>query len=153
MSKPHISNPCHENWDSMTPQSGGRHCDTCNKTVIDFTTRSEIEITEFLTKHTGEKLCGRFSEHQLEKTSKPVRNTLQLLYLKVTSIKTTTIRTACVFMVGVLMSLTGCSTSSHNHEVDGMVESNPTFDINDSSEIMMLGEVDVDYENEIIDKE
>ena len=65
MSKPHISNPCHENWDAMTPQSGGRHCDECDKTVIDFTGLTNDEISTYLTEHAGEKICGRFSSDQL----------------------------------------------------------------------------------------
>ncbi|MBA2480468.1 MAG: hypothetical protein H0V44_07380 [Planctomycetes bacterium] len=34
---PHISKPCHEHWDGMTPATGGRHCDACAKTVVDLT--------------------------------------------------------------------------------------------------------------------
>jgi len=46
MNKPHISipKPCHENWDAMHPREQGRHCDACDKTVIDFTEKSEKEI-------------------------------------------------------------------------------------------------------------
>jgi Fe-S cluster assembly iron-binding protein IscA len=69
MSKPHISNPCHENWDAMTPQSGGRHCDECDKTVIDFTGLTNDEISTYLTEHAGEKICGRFSSDQMNDQS------------------------------------------------------------------------------------
>ena len=66
MKKPHIPNPCHENWDSMTPQSGGRHCKECDKTVKDFTGLTNDEISTYLTEHAGEKICGRFSSDQLK---------------------------------------------------------------------------------------
>ncbi len=69
MSKPHISNPCHENWDAMTPQSGGRHCKECDKTVKDFTVLTNDEISTYLTQHAGEKICGRFSDDQLNEQS------------------------------------------------------------------------------------
>jgi hypothetical protein len=69
MSKPHISNPCHEKWDDMTPQSGGRHCDECDKTVKDFTDLTNDEISTYLTEHEGEKICGRFSSDQLNDQS------------------------------------------------------------------------------------
>jgi len=69
MSKPHISNPCHEKWDDMTPQSGGRHCDECDKTVIDFTGLTNDEISTYLTQHADEKICGRFSSDQLNDQS------------------------------------------------------------------------------------
>ena len=38
-STPHITiaNPCHEDWDAMTPAQQGRHCGGFQKTVIDFT--------------------------------------------------------------------------------------------------------------------
>jgi hypothetical protein len=69
MSKPHISNPCHENWDAMTPQSGGRHCDECDITVKDFTVLTNDEISTYLTEHAGEKICGSFSDDQLRDQS------------------------------------------------------------------------------------
>ena len=69
MSKPHISKPCNENWDAMTPQSGGRHCDECDKTVKDFTVLTNDEISTYLTEHEGEKICGRFSSDQLNDQS------------------------------------------------------------------------------------
>jgi hypothetical protein len=69
MSKPHISKPCHESWDEMTPQSGGRHCKECDKTVKDFTSLTNDEISTYLTEHAGEKICGRFSDDQLRDQS------------------------------------------------------------------------------------
>ncbi len=33
----HIPDPCHEDWDAMTPASRGRHCASCDKTVVDVT--------------------------------------------------------------------------------------------------------------------
>ena len=69
MSKPHISKPCNENWDDMTPQSGGRYCDECDKTVKDFTVLTNDEISTYLTEHAGEKICGRFSSDQLNDQS------------------------------------------------------------------------------------
>jgi hypothetical protein len=69
MSKPHISKPCHENWDDMTPQSGGRHCKECDKTVKNFTGLTNDEISTYLTQHAGEKICGRFSSDQLNDQS------------------------------------------------------------------------------------
>jgi len=148
MKKPHIPNPCHEKWNDMLPQSGGRHCDTCNKTVIDFTTKSEIEISNFLSEHSGEKLCGRFSEHQVGPAPKRMHLQLHRLYLNASGIKVTTIRSISVFLIGLLMVLMGCSTSPQSHEVDGMHERNPSIDVKDSADRMLLGEVEVEYEIE-----
>ncbi len=77
MSKPHISKPCHENWDDMTPQTGGRYCKECDKTVKDFTGLTNDEISTYLTEHAGEKICGRFSSDQLNDQSDTSPTTLK----------------------------------------------------------------------------
>ncbi|MBA3846367.1 MAG: carboxypeptidase-like regulatory domain-containing protein, partial [Planctomycetes bacterium] len=33
----HIATPCHEDWSGMTPNGPGRHCASCDKTVVDLT--------------------------------------------------------------------------------------------------------------------
>jgi hypothetical protein len=53
----------------MTPQSGGRHCKECDKTVKNFTVLTNDEISTYLTEHAGEKICGRFSSDQLNDQS------------------------------------------------------------------------------------
>lgn len=45
----------------------GRFCQSCQKSVIDFTSKSDSEIKEFLKDKQGEKLCGRFYIHQVER--------------------------------------------------------------------------------------
>jgi hypothetical protein len=32
-----IPEPCHQNWDAMTPNEQGRHCTSCVNTVVDVT--------------------------------------------------------------------------------------------------------------------
>lgn len=39
----HIRSPCHEVWDGMTPVAQGRHCASCNHTVIDV---ASMPVTE-----------------------------------------------------------------------------------------------------------
>ena len=39
-----IQNPCNENWNSMLPDKKGRFCNSCNKTVVDFTKMKNTEI-------------------------------------------------------------------------------------------------------------
>ena len=60
-----IQNPCHEDWKTMTPQSKGRHCKVCEKTVVDFTNKSDEYIVKTFEKET--KLCGRFKKLQLDR--------------------------------------------------------------------------------------
>ncbi|MBF8149833.1 energy transducer TonB [Winogradskyella sp. F6397] len=61
-----IPKPCHKDWSQMTPNEKGRFCQSCSKSVIDFTTMSQHEIQEYLAANEGKKLCGRFKISQLE---------------------------------------------------------------------------------------
>lgn len=60
-----IEKPCSENFSGMKKNNLGRHCPSCNKTVVDFTKMSVNEIQNHLTSSTGE-VCGRFKSLQLE---------------------------------------------------------------------------------------
>jgi hypothetical protein len=53
-----IAQPCHESWDAMTTTQGGRHCAACQKTVVDFTWKTDAEILVYLASASGET-CGR----------------------------------------------------------------------------------------------
>lgn len=58
-----LSFVCDKDWNSMAPRETGRHCEGCNKTVIDFTDKSldELQSTFAANKHQ----CGRFKKSQL----------------------------------------------------------------------------------------
>jgi hypothetical protein len=64
--KPSVPKPCHEEWDSMTPDSKGRFCDMCAKSVIDFTAMTDAEIRTYLVDNRDKKICGRFKQEQLD---------------------------------------------------------------------------------------
>jgi hypothetical protein len=65
-----IDNPCHENWDAMTPNEKGAFCLSCQKTVIDFSVKTVEEIRNFFVElPKTESVCGRFNEEQLEEIS------------------------------------------------------------------------------------
>ncbi len=61
-----IPQPCSQSWDDMTPDGQGRHCDSCRKTVIDFTTWSDTELFNFFAQQHG-PICGRYHESQLHR--------------------------------------------------------------------------------------
>ncbi len=42
-----IPEPCHENWDQMTPTTQGAFCKVCSKDVVDFTTYSDQELIAY----------------------------------------------------------------------------------------------------------
>jgi len=60
-----IAEPCHASWDAMTPASTGRHCASCDKTVIDVTAMTPEAATTYLNLQApsrlaqGERICVR----------------------------------------------------------------------------------------------
>jgi hypothetical protein len=68
----HIPEPCAESWDAMTPTATGRHCAACQKTVIDFTLKTDTEILELLAQARGTSTCVRFRAEQLDRPLQPL---------------------------------------------------------------------------------
>ena len=60
-----IPEPCGESWQNMTPVQGGRHCDVCDKCIVDFTEKSDREIYKAYQKEG--KICGQFRADQLNR--------------------------------------------------------------------------------------
>jgi hypothetical protein len=67
-----IPEPCHENWDHMTPTQQGRFCNACAKQVIDFSEMSDSEVLNYFSKVKNEKVCGRAYPDQLDRTIAPL---------------------------------------------------------------------------------
>ncbi|QTD39218.1 hypothetical protein JL193_08275 [Polaribacter batillariae] len=61
-----IPKPCHEDWNKMTPTEKGRFCNSCAKTVVDFTKKSTEEIKDYLIENSQQKVCGHFYKKQLD---------------------------------------------------------------------------------------
>jgi hypothetical protein len=58
-----IPQPCHEDWLQMTPVAKGRNCQSCCKTVMDFTLMSSQEIISYFASH--KDVCGKIAKSQL----------------------------------------------------------------------------------------
>jgi hypothetical protein len=69
--KIYIPEPCHEDWDKMTPNEQGAYCKVCAKSVVDFSNRKEDEIQRFLSDNIDSKICGRFRANQLSQNEIP----------------------------------------------------------------------------------
>lgn len=61
-----IPQPCHEDWDKMTPTEKGRHCQSCQKEVVDFSALTDQQILDLFAKNSS-GLCGRFQSTQLDR--------------------------------------------------------------------------------------
>jgi len=63
-----IPEPCHEQWDNMTPTQQGRYCNACAKEVVDFSNMSDSEVLGYFTrKKKVDIVCGRAYPDQLDR--------------------------------------------------------------------------------------
>lgn len=65
-----IDKPCSENYKTFTKTAKGGFCNSCKKTVLDFTKMSELEILNYFSSENN-KTCGLFLESQLKSYSNP----------------------------------------------------------------------------------
>jgi len=75
-----IPQPCHENWNKMLPEEKGRFCFSCQKCVKDFTRLSDEEILKILQKPNQ---CGRFSNQQLERINRKLKEENQIRFPRI----------------------------------------------------------------------
>jgi hypothetical protein len=76
-----IPEPCHENWNEMTPKENGRFCMSCSKTVVDFTSMLPEEIQHFFIQNQNNRVCGRFKNEQLNEINIQIPS--QILYSQI----------------------------------------------------------------------
>jgi hypothetical protein len=60
-----VPTPCHEKWEHMQPRAEGSFCNSCQKTVIDFTKMTDNQLMAYFKKPAA-NVCGRFYTEQLE---------------------------------------------------------------------------------------
>lgn len=61
-----INDPCQEKWADMQATNSGRFCDSCQKSVIDFTQFTDADLLKWLSNN-KHKACGRFVPEQLDR--------------------------------------------------------------------------------------
>ena len=64
--KVNIFEPCPANWDHMQIKLNARHCEQCDKSVVDFTQKSRAEIISYLLDNPNGSVCGRMSQQQFD---------------------------------------------------------------------------------------
>lgn len=65
-----IPEPCHEDWNKMTPDLKGKFCNSCSKSVFDFSNKTDIEIRDMLIEYKDQKVCGHFKTSQVNRPLK-----------------------------------------------------------------------------------
>lgn len=73
-----INNPCHENWDEMTQVEQGKFCSHCQKTVIDFSEKTDAELFDYFNNHSS--FCGRFKNTQIDRIIEEPKPVLKRLF-------------------------------------------------------------------------
>ena len=62
-----IPQPCNIPWNEMQPvDTNQRHCSSCDRVITDFSKMSDDELMLYF-RHNNEKMCGRFSVHQINR--------------------------------------------------------------------------------------
>ena len=62
-----IPEPCHEDWNGMKPNEQGRFCNSCVKTVVDFSAMTDAQLMRYFQNLKTENICGRVHTDQLER--------------------------------------------------------------------------------------
>ncbi|MDZ4665735.1 MAG: T9SS type A sorting domain-containing protein [Bacteroidota bacterium] len=69
-----IPEPCHEDWNKMLSNEkglptgqAGKFCNSCNKSVFDFSNKSDSEIKDILMAQKDQKVCGHFKKTQINR--------------------------------------------------------------------------------------
>lgn len=141
--KIHIPKPCHENWDKMSTLDKGKHCNVCQKSVIDFTSMSGKEIIEYLNSKKNERVCGRFLRSQVIVKRPKSHEILIDLYQKMENHSNIRFfNQFSLFMIIACMLLVGCDVPKHNKkhkngEIENSIEINLNREIDTNQHVTM----------------
>ncbi|MDC0272141.1 hypothetical protein OAM07_01265 [Crocinitomicaceae bacterium] len=114
-----IEKPCREDWNKMAPNQLGRHCQLCEKTVVDFTKMSSEEIKEYLLKKSNERICGRIIKEPIKRIPSKKEQWFNGLQLKINQrVGFIPIRVSLISMLSVLMVLLGCNQNTAEKKLD-----------------------------------
>ncbi|WP_268846181.1 hypothetical protein [Flavobacterium aestivum] len=141
-----IPKPCDKNWNSMAPNKDGRFCDSCNKTIIDFTKMNNPEIQKYFVENSSkERICGHFKFNQIE-TEESIR--YDNLRNRFSQIKIKPIRAIALFALSLVFTLMSCM-GKPELEGEPAVTSNDTISENEINNNIENGE----KQNDSIKKE
>jgi hypothetical protein len=105
-----VAKPCHEDWQNMSPNAKGRHCQSCAKTVVDFSIMTDAEIVSFF-KNKPQNVCGRFTDKQLEKHYSIATPSQSMNYAR-----------AAALAAGLFVASVGCEKIPSLSEKDSLIQ-------------------------------
>jgi hypothetical protein len=108
--------PCNEDWNKMTPKENGKHCDSCNKIVVDFTTMPTQDILLYFVNNKSQKTCGHFYKDQIGIKHNSFHHYLLNSYCKADKLKYKFVRFAAMALISFALIITGCNTSGKNSD-------------------------------------
>lgn len=99
-----IDKPCSEDFKTFKKTDNGGFCNSCKKTVVDFTKMSDQEILNYFSNEKN-KTCGLFLESQLKSYSNPIISTIR---------KNTTTFASSIFGISLVSILSLTNAYSQN---------------------------------------
>ena len=148
-----VSNPCNKDWSKMSSTENGRHCISCNKTVIDFSNWEIEDIKNYL-KDTNKNVCGSFKSLQvIVKRPRHHQFLVNAYFQTKKTYKSSYLKSFLLCSILVCMFIVGCNNPTET-EIKGVVpvpmdkHHNDSTDSNtDKSNGRTTGEVAIDFEH------
>ena len=125
---------CDQYWDEMNPVSGGRHCNKCNKKIVDFSNMTFSDIAFYMSE-SNEPVCGFYRPEQLEQT-KIFKSKLTLAIGLTTLLTTSTVSKA-----EKVYELTEQNAVEKNPLQNTKVEVSFISDINKVDTVYLIGNI------------
>ena len=63
-----LSNPFHQDWNEMSANDPGKFCNSCAKTVVDFSAMTDAQLMNYFANLKNESVCGRVHSDQVQRT-------------------------------------------------------------------------------------
>ena len=113
-----IPKPCNKSWNKMIPNDMGRFCDSCDKTVVDFTSMTRDEIKVYFIENNKQKTCGHFKVEQTSHIPPKHHQLLINLYNKAeTNLTIHFLKAPILLFIGMFMLMAGCKSEVTGEKV------------------------------------
>ena len=149
-----IPNPCKANWEKMTPDSNGKFCDSCSKTVVDFTSMTTDQVVDYFSNRENEKICGHFKSTQVEIPRPKHHQFLVDLYSKVElNLTIPFIKTITLSSLSLCMTIVGCNNNSATGEKmpkDTIQQTKTVIDTTVIGDTIIYKQVEVNNTDEVL---